>query len=76
MIAIINQGGDMSGECEYRIQINNELITTFKHSRPDGLAECLRKAADAVEKEKEEKKIRILEQIAIDKIEKQNEDRT
>lgn len=54
MIAIINQGGDMSGECEYRVQINNELITTFKHSRPDGLAECLRKAADAVENQREE----------------------
>ena len=51
MITIINKGGPVDGVCKYRLQINNKLITEFTHSRPDGLATCLRKAAEAVEAE-------------------------
>ena len=51
MIAIINRGPfteDLGGERNYEIKINNDTICFFKHYRRDGLAECLRKAADAV----------------------------
>ena len=53
MIAIINRGaaaGDKSDLRSYEVKINNQTITFFTHARGDGLAECLRKAADAVEK--------------------------
>ena len=50
MIAIVNREGDSLGKCKYTVQINNKIITEFNHNRPDGLAECLRKAAAAVEK--------------------------
>ena len=38
-----------SGECEYQLRINENVITYFDHFRPDGLAKCLRAAADAVD---------------------------
>lgn len=49
MIKIVNNGGDEQGICVYRIQIDNQHICEFKHNRHDGLADCLQKAADAVE---------------------------
>lgn len=50
MIAIINTGEtNAEGQAHYRVQINNKLICTFDHTRTDGLATCLRLAADAVE---------------------------
>ena len=53
MIAIINKGGtdpDPGGLRAYTVQINHEIIVpAFSHFRRDGLATCLRKAADAVE---------------------------
>jgi hypothetical protein len=51
MIAIINDGKNKStrGVHGYRVQINDKVICTFEHLREDGLAECLRKAAAAVE---------------------------
>jgi len=52
MIAIINKGGNPLGKCHYHVQINDKLIAEFEHSRPEGLAECLRLAADAVERAK------------------------
>lgn len=33
----------------YRLRINSQQIARFKHRRNEGLAECLRRAADAVE---------------------------
>jgi hypothetical protein len=32
----------------YKIRINDKVITTFRHNRPDGLAVCLQRAAHAV----------------------------
>lgn len=63
MIAIINQGSencqepnDPGGERNYDLKINQQSIARFKHFRRDGLAACLRKAAEAVEDaEKKEK---------------------
>lgn len=49
-IVIHNLGGDPLGECSYEIRINERVITTFKHNRVKGLAACLRRAADAVDK--------------------------
>ena len=49
MIRITNDGGNMKGKCTYRVQIGQQLICKFGHNRLDGLAECLRKAADATE---------------------------
>jgi len=52
MIAIINKGphtNDLGGERNYEVRINDAVICTFKHRRADGLAACLRSAAEAVE---------------------------
>lgn len=49
MIAIINTGGDMDGVCNYNLQINKDLITTFTHDRRDGLAKCLMLASEAAD---------------------------
>ena len=48
-VVIVNEtGGD--GVCRYRVQINSAApLAHFEHNRPDGLAICLRKAAEAVE---------------------------
>jgi hypothetical protein len=51
MIAIINTGNNplLTGVHEYKVQINYKVICKFKHLREEGLAVCLRKAADAVD---------------------------
>ena len=33
----------------YQLRINQEAICTFEHARSEGLAQCLRQAAEAVE---------------------------
>ncbi len=43
--------GPMTGNQHYVVRINERHITEFDHIREDGLAECLRKAAAAVEKQ-------------------------
>jgi|GEM_PF-1328285 len=52
MISIVNIGPfddpNPLGEREYEVRINGEVICTFKHTRMDGLAECLRRASKAV----------------------------
>jgi len=58
MIAIINRGGidpDPQGLRKYQVQINNNPILfgqtiLFEHYRKDGIAICLRKAADAIDR--------------------------
>lgn len=55
MIAIINvtpNGEDADGMAEYRVQINQQLITTFRHKRSDGLSKCLCRASIAVNEKK------------------------
>lgn len=52
MIAIVNMGprtDDPGGERTYEVKINSKVICTFQHYRREGLAECLRRAAEAVE---------------------------
>lgn len=61
MIAIINNGPfndpDPDGERQYLVKINSQLIAIFRHRRVNGLAECLRAAARAVDKAEKTKKI-------------------
>jgi len=52
MIAIVNVSppGTHPGDFHtYELKINRRVITRFQHRRLDGLAQCLRAAADAVE---------------------------
>lgn len=53
MIAIVNvspQDAPMVGVNNYEVRINRKVICTFEHNRShDGLAQCLRDAADAVD---------------------------
>lgn len=67
MIAIVNtspEGAPLSGTHEYEVRINRHVVTRFSHHRPDGLAECLERAADAVRRQMiidlQEKRERIL----------------
>lgn len=38
-----------TGEHSYELRINREVITGFTHTREEGLATCLRRAADAAD---------------------------
>lgn len=51
-IVIQNISGDNvpdSATHDYTLKINYELICRFQHRRDEGLAQCLRQAADAVD---------------------------
>ena len=44
------EGGPVTGLNRYRVRINQTVICEFEHDRQvNGLAQCLRDAADAVE---------------------------
>lgn len=50
VITNISRHGDMQGLNQYVVRINNDpVIARFDHVRSDGLAACLRRAADAVD---------------------------
>ena len=53
MIAIVNvspRDTPITGANNYEVRINRKVMCTFEHSRShDGLAQCLRDAADAVD---------------------------
>jgi len=57
-IVITNISKTGAKRCRYQLKINTMLITEFTHLRSDGLAVCLRKAADAAEKHEAEKFLR------------------
>ncbi|MCK9578786.1 hypothetical protein M0R01_04885 [bacterium] len=66
MIKIINVTKDDSniyGENDYEVWINTRLLTSFKHFRKEGLAMCLRKAADAVDNMKTQEDLNKLKVI-------------
>ncbi len=53
MIAIVNvtppDEYDPAGVSKYEVRINRDVVARFEHSRPQGLAACLRAAAQAVD---------------------------
>ena len=50
VITNVSEHFDVEGLNQYIVRINNKpIIAEFEHVRSDGLAVCLRKAADAVE---------------------------
>jgi len=52
MIAIINKSKNYGkGVQTYDLMINKKKITSFTHVFEDGLAECLRKASEAAQRE-------------------------
>ena len=59
-IIIKNIGGNPLGYCKYEIRINDKLIATFGHWRPDGLSKCLMEAARAIERQQWEDAHRII----------------
>lgn len=68
MIGIVNVGiveGETNpiGEHQYEIRINREVITTFTHHRANGLAECLRQAARAVDHHRDLQVERLLQEM-------------
>jgi len=54
LIAIVNVSKKNSpfGEHKYEVRINREVVATFKHKKEDGLAQCLLRAAKAVEQQR------------------------
>jgi hypothetical protein len=63
MIVIFNTSKLLPEKSTYHLQINDKFICEFKHNRSKGLAECLRQAADAVEKHEKNKFIHIYNEI-------------
>jgi len=50
IISNVSEHDDLDGVNTYIIHLSDKpVIATFDHVRSEGLAECLRKAADAVE---------------------------
>lgn len=49
MIHISLERRTVADICVCKIQVRDVFVCKFDHFIPDGLAECLRKAADAVE---------------------------
>jgi hypothetical protein len=63
MIAIVNvtERPAETGPHDYEVRINRQVITRFQHRREDGLAKCLRLAADAVDEAREKEFVRFVE---------------
>ena len=62
MSAIVNISKETS-LCDvhtYEVRINQKILTTFTHKPEEGLAQCLRQAAEAVEEKKWERVIKEL----------------
>ena len=51
MIAIVNVTNPLTeaGPNRYEVRINSKVITKFTHNRENGLSQCLRSAARAVD---------------------------
>ncbi len=45
----LKKGGELKGACTMKVMLDDLLICKFEHHNPDGLAVCVRRAADAVE---------------------------
>lgn len=50
LITNVSTHDDLTGSNQYTVRINNQpVIARFDHVRSEGLAMCLRRAAEAVE---------------------------
>lgn len=65
MIQIVNIGGNLLGVCDYSLRINGQELCKFQHSRPLGLSICLREAAEAYRKHREEEMIEYLRETIV-----------
>lgn len=67
MLAIVNvspQDAPLSGLNQYEVRINRRVIATFEHDRQYGnAAQCLRDAADAVDRCNKEMSDALLESL-------------
>jgi hypothetical protein len=48
-ISIEFEKGELGGVCTMKVMLDDLLVCKFDHHNPDGLAACVRRAADAVE---------------------------
>ena len=48
-ISIEIEQGELKGSCTMKVMLDELLICRFEHHNPDGIAVCVRKAADAIE---------------------------
>jgi len=64
MLAIVNvtpSDAPLTGNDQYEVRINRQAIATFEHKRAfDGAAQCLRDAADAVDRCRAEEQAALL----------------
>ena len=65
MIAIVNVSSqlDSTGYHDYEVRLNRKVVTTFEHKREEGLAQCLRTAAAAVDKHNSKKEMEIINKL-------------
>ena len=67
MLVIVNVSDDdapMVGINQYEVRVNTRVIATFEHDRQYGdAAQCLRDAANAIEKANEQKSAALLESL-------------
>ena len=63
IIQNISKHARPTGLHTYELRINREVIATFKHKREDGLAVCLQKASDAVNRAKALEIARVLMEL-------------
>lgn len=64
MIGIYNKGKSLLPEySSYQVQINDRYICEFDRKRSEGLATCLRKAADAVEKAEMNRLLQVYDEL-------------
>lgn len=67
MLAIVNVSPEdtpIFGIHQYEVRINEKVIATFDHERkPDGAAQCLRDAADAVDRCRDHVREKVIEAL-------------
>jgi hypothetical protein len=65
MLAIINVSKDPTQSlADYEIRINQRVIGTFQHKRTyNGAAQCLRDAADALDRTKKDQDLELFERL-------------
>ena len=64
-IVIQNMGGPADGVCTYELRINYDTVCSFTHNRRDGLAACLRMAANAADKVNVDEELRYSREIRL-----------